>query len=133
MRTSKSLSPTAEDYDLDALEFHIRFGPYVVRTDGVTFSVVPIRPQYHQRLFPEVEQQTEIFSGQTPFGNSIRKAYLCKSSARYLSPGDVLLFYRSRDRRSVQCTAVIEGTRGHRLTYRRKPRRPEQRLLWELA
>ena len=30
-------------------------------------------------------------------GNSIRKVYLCRSTIRKMSPGDVLLFYMSKD------------------------------------
>jgi len=36
-----------------------------------------------------------------PFGNALRKAYLCHASTRRLEPGAPLLFYRSKDEKAV--------------------------------
>jgi GNAT superfamily N-acetyltransferase len=70
---------------------------------------VPIQPDYHRRLFPEIAFGTElplfpserfglIFDrGQerTP-GNTIRKVYLCRAKIMRLRPGDLLFFYMSK-------------------------------------
>ena len=92
------------------LEFNIRYGPHAVRIAGVPGCIVPIRPQYHQLLFPEAERQLSLTAGHYAFGNSIRKAYLCNSAIRKLRPGSNLLFYRSRDAHAVTSLGVVEDT-----------------------
>ena len=71
---------------------------------------VPIRPDYHRRLFPEIAFAAELplfpsetFGGllahggeRTP-GNTIRKVYLCRAKTTLLRPGDALFFYMSKD------------------------------------
>ncbi len=51
--TIKKLKFTEREYEsLDALNFHVHFGPkYVKVTDAF---VVPIKPKYHDLLFPEL-------------------------------------------------------------------------------
>lgn len=93
-----------------ALAFNIRYGPRAVKLIGVDVFVVPIQPQYHAVLFPEAETQKELFPGYLPFGNSIRKAYLCHAQLRSMPPGSVLLFYRSMDRMAVTVMGVVEET-----------------------
>jgi hypothetical protein len=74
--------------------------------------VVPIRPEYHDRLFTEYRgRQTTLPEHAGNFiveGNTIKKAYLCHSSARRISRGDVLLFYRSKDRMELTTLGVVE-------------------------
>ncbi|TGK18147.1 hypothetical protein EHO61_10180 [Leptospira fluminis] len=69
-----------------------------------------IQPQYSRLLFRETEKQGELFPGLLPVENTIRKAYLCHSSAKHLTPGDILLFYRSEDIRAVVAVGVCECT-----------------------
>ena len=108
---AKPLRFTREDYEKTApLDFNIRFGPPHVKTDGIAPYMVPIRPEYHKVLFPEAEQQLDIISGRNPFGNAIRKAYLCHANVRTIRPGDVLLFYRSVDLQALRCVGVAEDT-----------------------
>ena len=70
---------------------------------------VPIRPDYHRRLFPEIAFvvelplfPTESFAPvlahgeeRTP-GSTIRKVYLCRAKITRIRPGDILLFYMSK-------------------------------------
>jgi hypothetical protein len=70
---------------------------------------VPIQPDYHRRLFPEIAFATELplFPQEavglliprglerTP-GNTIRKVYLCRAKITRLRPGDLLFFYMSK-------------------------------------
>jgi rRNA-processing protein FCF1 len=74
--------------------------------------IIPIRPQYYDRLFIEHEgRQTEIIEHMGQFiieGNTIEKAYLCHSGIRKVFPGDILLFYRSQDLKELKCLGVIE-------------------------
>jgi hypothetical protein len=71
---------------------------------------VPIRPDYHRRLFPEIAFGTELplfptetfgpilsrGEDRTP-GNTIRKVYLCRAKITRIRPGDLLFFYQSKD------------------------------------
>jgi len=107
----KSLWPRGDDWDtLDSLSFNRKFGPYAVKVRDVAAFVVPIRPGFHRQLFPEAEAQAALWPGARPFGNSIRKAYICNASIRTLSSGANLLFYRSEDARAVTVLGVAEDT-----------------------
>jgi GNAT superfamily N-acetyltransferase len=87
---------------------------------------VPIQPDYHRRLFPEIAFASDlplfpreafgpiIAYGQerTP-GNTIRKVYLCRAKITRLRPGDILFFYMSKDDRyalsqSITTVGVVE-------------------------
>lgn len=80
--------------------------------DGPTIQkfCVPIRPDYHRRLFPEIAFGTELplfptetfgpilsrGEERTP-GNTIRKVYLCRAKITRIRPGDLLFFYLSKN------------------------------------
>lgn len=106
----KDISPTSDSYLLPALEFQIRFGPGIEKLENVSYFFVPIQPQYSRLLFLErIEQkQRELFPYFKPMENMIRKAYLSHSGNNQLSPGDILLFYRSEDIRSIVAIGVCE-------------------------
>jgi len=74
--------------------------------------IVPIRPEYHDRLFTDFKgRQTTLPEHEGKFiveGNTIKKAYLCHSSTRRISAGDILLFYRSKDKMEVTTLGVVE-------------------------
>jgi len=109
IRLVKQLTFVASDLEtFGALEFNRRWGPYSFKLSNVSIHLVPIKPEFHRLLFPDAE--TELFPGFNPFGNSIRKAYLCGAPIRSLKPGDVLLFYSSRKKRAVTTTGVVEDT-----------------------
>jgi predicted nucleic acid-binding protein len=74
------------------------------------FLIVPIRPEYYQRLFPEALRAargrsgflfTDSWSGeqsdQLAVSTSIRKVYVCNSRITDIQRGDVALFYFSKD------------------------------------
>lgn len=109
MMLAKPLS--GDPKSLDALSYHVRLGPPALMFHGNSKYIVPIRPEYAKILFPEAEKQRELFPGKESFGNSIRKAYLCNAGIRKIKPGDILLFYRSRDERSVRVVGIVERTR----------------------
>ena len=75
---------------------------------------IPIRPQYHEDLFPDFssmkgslfEKDQSLYSCQ---GNTIKKAYLCHSRIKSIRKGDIVLFYRSKDRKSIQCMGYSRG------------------------
>ncbi len=77
----------------------------------VSKYLVPIRPDYHERLFLGFKQQLtlpEILGELEIPGNTIDKAYLCNSIIRRIEPGDILLFYRSQDYQQITTVAIIE-------------------------
>lgn len=96
--------------------------------DGPSVSkfCVPIQSDYHRRLFPEIAFGRELplfpsadfgpiltrHSDRTP-GNTIRKVYLCRARTSKINPGDILLFYMSKDEnfsasQSITTLAIVE-------------------------
>ncbi len=113
---AKHLKPSTVIADsLTAMDFHILYGPRFFRTTGVPTFVVPIRPQYHKLLFPELEPQPELVPGRHPYGNAIRKAYLCGSMVKAIPPASILLFYRSHERQGIYTVGITERTIGSNL------------------
>ena len=114
---TKSLTPTAEEETaISPLDFHIKYGPPAMKLLPGFVFVVPIRPVYHRMLFPDAEYtgdaidalQLSLVESQ-PFGNAIKKAYLCHSPSRLVQPGACLLFYRSHDQHAVSVVGVAES------------------------
>jgi rRNA-processing protein FCF1 len=96
------------DGTLSALDYHIRYGPPAVSMTSGVF-VIPIIERWHDQLFPECIPDVDQlplpgFSVSTrPWGNALRKAYLCNSPSQQLEPGDAILFYRS----GLQAVSVV--------------------------
>lgn len=91
---------------LQEFDFHKRFWPQVKMSSTTKVHVIPIKPQYHQRIFPEYQsdltgQQLYLdllkqVESKTP-GNAIRKVYISKARYTKLTRGDVILFYKSEE------------------------------------
>jgi hypothetical protein len=102
---------------LSPLDFHVRYGPPAVAS-GASVFVIPIQDNWHNQLFPERASfgaggQLALpgITGQTtrPWGNALRKAYLCNASTKQIQQGDVILFYRSGFQ-TVEVIGVVEDT-----------------------
>lgn len=101
-----------DDYS-DSLDSLIRYYPYFRDNDSVQKFIIPIQPQYHEDLFPDFsnmkgslfEKDQSLYSCQ---GNTIKKAYLCHARIKSIRKGDIVLFYRSHDRKSIQCMGIVE-------------------------
>lgn len=102
---------------LSPLDFHVRHGPPAVAS-GASVFVIPIQNNWHNQLFPERASfgaggQLALpgITGQTtrPWGNALRKAYLCNASTKQIQQGDVILFYRSGFQ-TVEVIGVVEDT-----------------------
>lgn len=107
----KSMQPAKrEDARLGPLDFNIKYGPHAFTLVGARAFLVPIQPQFHRLLFPELERQLSFGTESHAFGNSIRKAYLCHSLTRKIAAGDVIFFYRSRDDQAATAVGVVEQT-----------------------
>ena len=89
-----------------------KFYPSFYDGEGVEKFVVPIRPEYHNRLFTDYQPRQPTlfeFCGELIIeGNTIKKAYLSHSRIIKMSEGDILLFYRSVDERRITSMGVIE-------------------------
>lgn len=102
-----------QDDGLGSLESLIRYYPYFRDDESVQKFIIPIQPQYHEDLFPDFssmkgslfEKDQSLYSCQ---GNTIKKAYLCHAKIKTMRKGDIVLFYRSKDRRSIQCIGIVE-------------------------
>jgi hypothetical protein len=108
-------------FEFDRLNY-----PRFLEGETVRKFGVPIQPDYHRRLFPEIAFGAELplfprqafglmlSHGQerTP-GNTIRKVYLCRAKITRLRPGDLLFFYMSKDERyeasqSITTVGIVE-------------------------
>lgn len=108
---SKKMRASEVEYpDMSPLDFNVKFGPSNISVRRADAFLAPIQPQYHRMLFPEAEAQLSFMTPSHSFGNSIRKAYLCHSKIRRVTPGALLLFYRSKDLKAVQAVCVVEST-----------------------
>jgi hypothetical protein len=106
----KSLLPA--ENNLQSASF-TQYYPCYADGERIKKFLVPVRPEYHDRLFPDYKPRqyriTEPFEINIP-GNAIKKAYLSYSKTKRISKGDVLLFYRSHDRGKVTSIGVVEQT-----------------------
>lgn len=60
--------------------------------------IVPIYPEYHTELFPDSilnNESPENFVENEPHRNALKKVYISRSFNRDLSPGDLIIFYRT--------------------------------------
>lgn len=106
----KSLAFSKDDTTkYSPLDFNIKFGPRVTIFGKNSAFVVPIKPEFHDILFPEIREELLLFPDHKPCGNSIKKAYLSNSATNLLKPGDNLLFYRSQFRPSITALGIIES------------------------
>lgn len=93
---------------IDAFEYNRLFYPHFRCDDEVDKFIVPIQPEFHEILFPDIQQQPSLFVTGTA-GNAIKQAYLCHARIRGLRSGDLLLFYRSRDEMAITSIGVVES------------------------
>lgn len=97
---------------LAPFEYLKRFFPHFLHGPKIGKYIVPIRPSYHRILFPDydspADRQAELFGPSSAIGNGIKLAYLCHAQTRKMNPGDVVLFYRSRDERAITSLGVVE-------------------------
>jgi predicted nucleic acid-binding protein/GNAT superfamily N-acetyltransferase len=104
--------------NLDAYEYACLNYPRF-RDTSVAGYLVPIKPNWHQRLFPEATQvkrntTLSLFdpkSGTPVFGSAaaIRKAYLCKSVTTDIASGSIVFFYMTKNQSYAgsQCLTAV--------------------------
>ncbi|QLC50423.1 hypothetical protein HWN40_09335 [Methanolobus zinderi] len=105
----KKLLP--ENKDLGALEIARKYYPCFKDGENIRKFIIPIRPEYHDTLFPEyVKRQMKItdYCEINIPGNTIKKAYLSDRYSSRLRTGDIVLFYRSHDQKAITSLGVVD-------------------------
>lgn len=97
----------------DPLAYHRAYFPHFMAGPDQGKFIVPVLPGYHDILFPDYRREGDpvpLFEIPQPnaAGNAIKLAYLCHSGTKQVLPGDIVLFYRSQDHRSVTSLGVVE-------------------------
>jgi len=89
------------------------FYPSFYDGDHVKKFVVPILPEYHNKLFTDFfRRQITLPEYADEFvveGNTIKKAYLSHSNIKRMGRGDLILFYRSEDEQAITSLGVVEA------------------------
>jgi len=108
----KELHPPVPAGSISPLQIARRYYPTFYDGEAVKKFLIPILPEFHQKLFVDYEgRQTTLpeYAGKFIIeGNAIKKAYLCNSRNKSISRGDVLLFYRSKDLKAVTSIGTVE-------------------------
>jgi hypothetical protein len=104
-------SPPAEM--VPALEYAKLYFPHYRKDASVQKFLVPIQPQYHRILFPDLTLQRQLFSGNSIAGNAIKQAYLCKAPTNQVKGGDIILFYRTGDEKAITTLGIVERYEVH--------------------
>jgi len=109
----KLIADRDEARSLPPIEISKRFYPSFYDGEGVKKFVVPIRPEYHSKLFTDFpERQTTLLEHMGEFiieGNTIKKAYITHSRIKKMRPGDIILFYQSEDLQAITSIGVVES------------------------
>jgi ribosomal protein S18 acetylase RimI-like enzyme len=85
--------------------------PNYLNTEAIKKFIVPILPKYHGNLFPDLREINLLTPDPHSYmscSNSIKKAYLCHSNIKKIREGDLLFFYRTKDRKNIQCMGIVE-------------------------
>jgi hypothetical protein len=94
------------------VEISRKFYPSFFDGTKINKFIVPIIPEYHDKLFTDFPgRQTFLIEQAGEFiveGNTIKKAYLTHSPIKRMGPGDLILFYRSRDKKAITSLGVVE-------------------------
>lgn len=93
---------------LSPIEFDIKYYP-AVYGEGINSYLIPVQPQFHDRLFPDLMVQQQLFVGyEDPVGNAIKQAYICRTPTNTVSAGDIIFFYRTSDQKCVTTYGIVE-------------------------
>lgn len=99
-----------ENQNLNSIEFHKMYSPFIKCMRSVNKFIVPIQPEYHNILFPEIEDNKRLLYTHPSVGNTIKKAYLSHANTNQMKSGDLVLFYRSKDKMAITTLGIVEKT-----------------------
>lgn len=84
-----------------------------IKLTGKRIFIIPIQENYHNILFPESEQYLQIslddLKGLNASSNSLRKAYLCDSNIKQITPGSIILFYCSGGKKAITSLGIVDA------------------------
>lgn len=98
------------DTELPPFEYYKKYHPHFICSRTGKY-IIPIRPHYHDLLFPE--KVKALFAFSVSAGNTIKKAYLSHAQLKQMHPGDAVLFYRSNDRKEITTLGIVERFEVH--------------------
>jgi hypothetical protein len=106
------LSPPTDE-NLGAFEYFRKYFPHFREGSGIRKFIIPIRPEYHRILFldyasPADAPQLTLFNSTHTASNAIKQAYLSHAKISSITPGDIVLFYRSTDECAVTSIGIVE-------------------------
>jgi len=111
----KNLLPIEDTLNLAPAEVSKEYYPSFVDSKRTKKFIVPIKPEFHDRLFPEYPKRKQMmiedFSRITKIaipGNSIDKIYLCHSKITRITRGSIIVFYRSIDEKQLTTLGIVE-------------------------
>lgn len=99
--------------DLHPYVYDKKYFPNYFDGARVRKFIIPIRPEYHDRLFSDVIRIQKFIDEFEPIvveQNTIKKAYICRSQITLIRPGDILLFYRSVKDQGITGIGIAERT-----------------------
>lgn len=101
----------ANDTSLHPLAIAKKYYPCFKDGKKIKKFIIPIQPQYHDVLFPDYSRRQLTLADYTEInipGNAIKKAYLSSSRIKKITPGSIILFYRSKDQHSITAVGVVD-------------------------
>jgi predicted nucleic acid-binding protein len=94
-------------------EYNQKFFPKFYEDNNIKKFIIPIRPEFHNRLFTDYpSRQLCLFEFDGEFyseGNAIRKAYVSHSRIKNLNENDIILFYRSKDLKGITSLGIVDS------------------------
>ena len=111
LRMIKSLIKNDYKDSLQTIASH----PFYTDIESINKFVIPIDPKFYDTLFkdgsfraPSLFDDTEHGLNEIE-GNTISKAYLCKSRRNTMKAGDLLFFYGSQKFKSIEPVGVLDS------------------------
>ncbi|MFN3734604.1 GNAT family N-acetyltransferase [Comamonas testosteroni] len=106
----KSHPPRAPALLTPPVEYMRRYFPHYRSDNAIQKFIVPIRPSFHQIIFPDYPGNGDRrrTGHEADVGNAIKLAYLSHAPSNQVQPGDIVLFYRSKDTKAITSLGVVE-------------------------
>jgi len=107
----KELCPEKDVHNIQKIRTD--FYPCFYDGNKVNKFLIPIKPKYHEKLFndyPSTRQTilTEHSGGFIIEGNTILKAYICNSKTHQIKVNDIVLFYRTTDKKIITAIGTVD-------------------------
>lgn len=91
-----------------------KYYPTYFDGESVKKFLIPILPEFHNQLFTDFLDGRQLKLNEKKCdlrveGNTIKKAYLTHSKIKKIKPGDIVLFYRSKDQKRITSLGVVDS------------------------